>query len=436
VTSAASRVLVLGAYGLIGLEIVRRLRTSGHDVVGLGRSIATGQRLIPEIAWIGADLATLTTPDAWRPYLHGIGAVVNASGALQDGARDNLAVSQSLAIRTLIAACEEAGVTRFIQISAPGADPAARTAFLRTKGEADAALRASPVDWLILKPGLVIGANAYGGTALLRMLAAFPFVQPLVLGDSLVQTVAAEEVAAAVAMALAGTVPMRADYDLMEDTPQTVRNIVGQFRRWLGFATAWATLDLPVWIGQAVAKFADTAGWLGWRSPLRSTALRVLSDGVTGDPGPWKRATGRTCRSLRDTLAALPNTAQERVFARARLVFPVLLVVLSIFWLASGVIGIIQREAAARLLDGVLPAPSVNALVLAGGAIDIAIGMSLIVRSWARRAAIAAIVVSFGYLLAGTVLTPWLWADPIGPFVKVLPGIALALAVAALMEER
>jgi len=436
VTNVTSRVLVLGAYGLIGLEIVRRLRASGHDVVGLGRSIATGRRLAPEIDWIGADLASLTTPEAWRRHLHGIAAVVNASGALQDGARDNLAASQSLAIRTLIAACEEVGVTRFIQISAPSADPAARSAFLRTKGEADAVLRGSTLDWLILKPGLVIGANAYGGTALLRMLAAFPVVQPLVLGDSLVQTVAADDVAEAVAMALAGTVPMRSDYDLMEDTPQTLRNIVRRFRRWLGFAEARATLDLPPWIGFTTARIADTAGWFGWRSPLRSTALSVLSHGVTGDPGPWRRATGHTCRSLRDTLAALPNTAQERVFARARLVFPVLLVVLSIFWIASGVIGIVQREAAATLLDGVLSTPAANILILAGDAIDIAIGVGLIVRSWTRHAAVAAIIVSFGYLLAGTVLIPWLWADPIGPFVKVLPGIALALAVAALMEER
>ena len=104
--------------------------------------------------------------------------------------------------------------------------------------------------------------------------------------------------------------------------------------------------------------------------------------------------------------------------------------------IASGVIGIVQREAAATLLDGVLSTPAANILILAGDAIDIAIGVGLIVRSWTRHAAVAAIIVSFGYLLAGTVLIPWLWADPIGPFVTVLPGIALALAVAALMEER
>ena len=47
-----------------------------------------------------------------------------------------------------------------------------------------------------------------------------------------------------------------------------------------------------------------------------------------------------------------------------------------------------------------------------------------------------AIVLSLGYLAAGTVVTPELWADPLGPFVKVLPAIALAGLLAAMAEER
>jgi hypothetical protein len=44
--------------------------------------------------------------------------------------------------------------------------------------------------------------------------------------------------------------------------------------------------------------------------------------------------------------------------------------------------------------------------------------------------------VSLAYLLLGAVLTPYLWADPLGPLVKIVPGIGLASAVAALAEER
>ena len=53
------RVLVLGAYGLIGLAIARALHAAGHTVTGLGRSPDIGPRLFPSIRWIEADLGRL-----------------------------------------------------------------------------------------------------------------------------------------------------------------------------------------------------------------------------------------------------------------------------------------------------------------------------------------------------------------------------------------
>ena len=41
-----------------------------------------------------------------------------------------------------------------------------------------------------------------------------------------------------------------------------------------------------------------------------------------------------------------------------------------------------------------------------------------------------------GYLFASAVVTPHLWADPLGPMLKVLPAIGLAVVLHALAEER
>lgn len=431
------RVLVLGGYGLIGLEIVRRLRADGFDVTGLGRSVAKGLRVAPDISWIGADIATLTTPESWRPHLVDIDAVVNASGALQDGARDNLAALQDEAMRALIAACEATRVARFIQISAPGATADASTAFLRTKAVADEALRASALRWTIFKPGLVISANAYGGTALVRMLAAFPVVQPLVLGGAAVKTVAATDVADAVSFALThDQTTARRDFDLLEAPSHKLRDVVAKFRAWLGFAPSRAPIELPRVLGFAVARCAGFAGWLGWRSPLRTTALRVLAEDISGDASDWERVRGQPLKTLDETLRDLPSTLQERVSARATLVFPVLVQTLAGFWLASGLIGFWRADYAARVLDGVVMPSAAMTLVLGGGVLDVVIGVGLLVRKVTRSAALVSIAVSLAYLASGTVLTPHLWADPLGPLVKIFPAMALALAVAALAEER
>ena len=429
------RVLVLGGYGLIGLEVSKALRRAGHDVVGLARSARRGRSLLPDAHWIGADIATLTTPALWQPFLTDIDAVVNASGVLQNGAGDDVAATQRDAIVALVAACAAAGPRRFVQISAPGAAPDATTAFLRTKGAADATLKASALDWTILRPGVVLAPSAYGGTSLLRMLAAFPLVQPIVLADARIQTVAVDDVAEAVLAALTADTARR-DVDLVEDHAHTLEAIVGRVRAWQGFRRARAVIRLPRAVGHGIARFADLAGWLGWRSALRSTSLRVLEADVVGDPGPWRAATGRPLKSLDETLHALPSTAQERIYARAQLAFPLLLLTLSAFWIASGVIGVWRLDAATAVLAGSLSEPAARATVLAGAAVDIAIGLAVLVRRLVRPACWAAILVAVSYLIGGTILTPHLWADPLGPLVKVFPAIALALAVAALAEDR
>ena len=207
-------------------------------------------------------------------------------------------------------------------------------------------------------------------------------------------------------------------------------------RRWLGFGSPTAVLHVPGILSSALAKLADMTGWLGWRAPLRSTALKVLESDVTGDPAPWRVLTGQSHKSLSQTLATLPSSRQERQFARLQLIWPLLIAVFASFWLASGLIGIHQAEAAAMVLPDTMNSSLAFALVYGGAAIDIVIGVAMLFRRWFKAACLAAIAVSLGYLLAGTVLTPELWLDPLGPFLKIFPVIGLAAALFLQGDER
>lgn len=428
------RVLVLGGYGLIGLEVARRLLGDGHDVVGLGRSARKGRVRLPAADWIAADLSTMTETDRWVPHLSGVDAVVNAAGVLQDGLGDDVGRVQRDAVVALIGACEAQGVERFVQISAPGASASADTAFYRTKAAADAAVKASDLRWTILRPGLVLSADAYGGTRLIRMLAAFPWVQPLVLRAARVQTVAVDDVADGVALAVAGEVS--GDFDLAEGESHSLAELVLAVRRWLGFKAPVAVVALPDALGRGVAKVADAAGWFGWRSALRTTAMRVLAVDVVGDAGPWRAASGKIPKSLDETLAGLAATAQERMYARATLVFPVLLLVLAGFWLVSGMVGLVRHEAALAVLVGRMPGGLAEVFVWVGSILDILIGGALLIRPLTRAACAVSVVVGVAFLVGGAVFVPELWTDPLGPMVKVFPAMGLALAVAALAEDR
>ena len=335
----------------------------------------------------------------WGSHLKNIDIVVNASGALQTGLRDNVAAVQYRAMLALIEACETGGVSQFIQISVPEAELDASTEFYRTKAKADNALKSSSLNWVIFRPGLVISSQAYGGTSLMRSLAAFPWVQPIVLAKTHVQTVAIEDVSQAVSTAIADTL-FGIDVDLIETGTQTLGDLTLEFRRWLGFKAPIAVLELPLWLGKLIGRFADIFGWLGWRSALRTTSLKVLENGVKGDAKPWADISGRAVKPLSSTLKTMPSTLQERIFARVSLVFPVLLIIFSVFWITSGVIGVARHGAAVKTLEGVMDPALASYFVRLGSLADIAIGLGVLFRPAARLSCLAAILLCFIYLIA------------------------------------
>ena len=431
-----SRVLVVGAYGMIGAHIARDLMARGHQVTCVGRNAATALRVLPDAVWGYHDLRDLTGAEDWAPIVMNHSHVVNCAGALQDNGSDDLAAVHATAITALAAACAAQGVG-LIQISAVGADPGANTAFMDSKAQGDAAIRASGADWWIFKPGLVLAPTGYGGTGLMRMLAAVPVVQPVTMPEALVQTVAVADVCAAVARVLSGDIPPGAEADLVEDEAHRLDAVIAAFRRWLGFADARAVWQLPGALTRPVGWIADQLGRLGWRSPLRSTALTVTAAGVGGDALQTRAVLGRPALSLHEALAAMPARAEDRLSARMALLMPITVATLALFWIVSGVVGLAQQDAAADLLirhdwPGGLAYVSVQFWAV----VDIALGAAILVRRWAKLATLGMVAVCAIYLVSASIFTPVLWLDPLGSLVKILPALVLALVARPMLDAR
>lgn len=427
-------VAVLGGYGLIGAACIAALKAADFRVIGIGRSAQAAQRVDGQIDWLIRDISK-TTADEWADLLAGVDVVVNASGALQDGLRDDLDAIHVGAVRALVAGL--AGrQTRIIQISAPGVADDASTPFLRSKMQGDRAVMQSGGDWVVLRPTLVLGRAAYGGTALLRASAALPFGTTF-LRDRPVQTVFLDDLAGAVVQCAQGVIARGTVADITADERHSFGDLTSAMRAWLGFAPWRVIVPVPRVAMRVVTAVADWAGWLGWRSPLRSTSVQVLTDGMHADAGPWHTAGGTPMRGLSQTFAAMPATLQDRWFARLYLLFPLAVGTLAVFWLISGSIGFMyQSDAIATLTArGWAQAPA-QLSVLGGSVADITLGLAVVWRRWTRRACLGMVGLSAMYLAAGTIWTPDIWADPLGPFVKVIPGMMLALIVASLTEDR
>lgn len=429
------RILLIGAGGLIGSAVAARLRRDGDEIVAVGRGGGPAARRVPVDRWVRLDLRQATSVEAWLPHLAGIEAVVNCAGVLQDSSRDSPRKIHREMPAALWRACEAAGVRRVIHFSALGVDRGGITEFSRSKFEGDEALEASGLDWIILRPSVVVGRPAYGGSALFRGLASLPvFPNPAEAGS--VDVVQLDDVVETVARLVGPGASSRMALELTGPDRLAFADVVAAYRRWLGWTPA-RRFTAPGWLMGLAYRAGDALARLGWRPPIRSTAGKEIRRGATGDDGPWRTATGIEPQPLADALAANPASVQERWFSRLYLLKPVAIGTFALFWLLTGLISLGPGyERATRYMlaggGGPLSEPS----VIAGGLADIAVACAIAWRPTAKFGLWAALGLSLFYIVAGTLLLPGLWADPLGPMMKIWPILALNLLCLAILDER
>jgi uncharacterized protein YbjT (DUF2867 family) len=429
------RLLVAGATGLIGAALVTRLVERGDAVVAVARRTIRAARAMPSVHWVELDIAAANRPEDWLPHLAGVDAIVNCAGVLQDSARDSTRGVHVEGVAALFAACERAGIRRVVQLSAIGVDRETPTAFSRSKREGDEALMQRNLDWVILRPSVVLGPAAYGGSALFRGLAALPWL-PVMPDTGPLQIAQLEDVVASILFFVAPDASSRLAVEIAGPERLSFADIVRAYRQWLGWPEP-RLVSLPRWAAALLFILGDFAGWLGWRSPLRSTARHEIMRGAIGDPAPWTTVTGIAPKSLAAAMAARPASVQERWFAGLYILKPLIFVVLSLFWAVTGLLSVgpgyrIGVELMNAGGAGALSGPS----VIAGGLLDLAIGIAIAFRRTTRRGLYAGLALSVFYIVAGTALLPELWIEPLGPMLKIFPIMLLMAVALAILEDR
>jgi uncharacterized protein YbjT (DUF2867 family) len=193
-------ILLTGATGVIGGELLPLLLSAGNDVRALVRD---PRRLGAQRVNVQIALGDLSDPFSMRHAMRGVDTVVHLAATVRDQPGGTIEELNGLATARLLRSAERAGVERFVFFSAMGATPFQLTRFFRAKALAERAVRESVLDTTVFAPSIVYRPGDPWITILER-LALLPAVPVSGSGNARYQPIWAHDVAACVAAALNG----------------------------------------------------------------------------------------------------------------------------------------------------------------------------------------------------------------------------------------
>ncbi|MET0270442.1 MAG: complex I NDUFA9 subunit family protein [Sphingomonas sp.] len=270
-------VTLFGGGGFLGRYVAQELLRDGARIRVVERD--------PRKAWFVKPLgglgqtqfaaADITDADSVRRAVAGSDVVMNLVGILK-GRFDRVHVDGA---RNVAEAAAAAGATGFVQISAIGADPESPSAYGRSKGEGEAAVRAAFPTATILRPSILFGpedqfVNRFAGLA-----SRLP-VLPVVRGAAKFQPAFVADAAQAIAAAaLDPAAHAGKTYEL--GGPQVIS--MRELNMWIAGAVGRKPMIIDV--PDELSRLATKMGGGLWGAPMTFDQWQMLSKDNVVTPG-------------------------------------------------------------------------------------------------------------------------------------------------------
>jgi uncharacterized protein YbjT (DUF2867 family) len=242
------RLVVLGGTGFVGSHMVPRLTAAGHQVLLLSRN-REQHREMAVMQGVTVRSADVYSPDVLAGHFAGADAVIQLVGILNESGFDGAGFRRAHVElpRTVIASMKRAGVRRLLHMSSLKAGEG-ESHYLQTRGEAEALVKASGLEWSIFQPSVIFGPGDGLFNRFASLLKLVPLM-PLGRADAKLAPVYVGDVCEAFLRALVDRSTFGRTFQLYGPRVMSLREIVAYTRDQLG-------LKRPV-IG-----LPDALGWL------------------------------------------------------------------------------------------------------------------------------------------------------------------------------
>ena len=280
------RIAVLGGSGFVGRALVERLVGDGHAVTVLSRNRARHlDRQLPQDADM-RDCDVYSVPALARALraanaqvaINLIGILNESGGFFHGRGGHGFRRAHVELVRGLIAACREAGVPRLLQMSALNAGRG-RSHYLASRGEAEALVKTSGLDWTIFQPSVIFGHGDGLFCRFATLLQIAP-VLPLARANAKFAPVYLGDVVAAFCRALEHPHTILQTYELYGPDIYTLKQIVQMTARRLHLRRI--VIGLPDMLGRLQGLVFDFVPG----KPFSSDNYRsLLTDSVGGIDG-------------------------------------------------------------------------------------------------------------------------------------------------------
>jgi len=303
-------VSVAGGTGFVGGYVVRQLLRHEHQVRLLARNpVAAGE--LRDRSNVELVQGAIDDREAVRRLMAGADAAVNLVGIIEETGRQTFERVHVEGTGNLVRGAEEAGVKKFVYLSALGArpDPDA-TAYHRSKAAAEAVVRESRLPYLILRPSLIAAPGNEVLAMLLTMLRMSPLVPVIGNGLYRLQPVAAADVGEAVAAGVERE-SITGTFDIAGPDMLTYHQLLDAMEQALGVQRRRVAVPVPI------VRFSAHAGTvLPNLNPITPDQLQMLLEGNTTANNAIQTVFGITpqpftevAREIAAPYAAVPATA-------------------------------------------------------------------------------------------------------------------------------